>query len=152
GIQAMKIETILVPTDFSEDAQKALAVAKDWARRFDARIVLLHAYRVDLPMSTPALGGGFVLPDRFYEELRAEATKQVEALAAETSREGVEARGIAVEERASVAIVEEAEKLSADLIVMGTRGLTGIKHVALGSVAERVVREAPCPVLTVKAD
>jgi nucleotide-binding universal stress UspA family protein len=49
-------------------------------------------------------------------------------------------------------IVEEAERIGANLIVIGTRGLTGIKHVALGSVAERVVRHAHCPVLTVKAD
>jgi len=148
----MKIETILVPTDFSSDAQQALSTAREWARRFGSRIVLLHAYRVDLPMSTPALGGGFVLPDRFYDELRAEATRQVEALAEETSRDGIQAEGIAVEERPVVAILDEARKRSADLIVMGTRGLTGIKHVALGSVAERVVREAPCPVLSVKAD
>jgi nucleotide-binding universal stress UspA family protein len=147
----MEIETILVPTDFSEDADQALATAKQLARRFGSKLVLLHAYRVDLPMSTPALGGGFVLPDGFYEELRAHATSRIEALAAETAEEGLEVSGEAVEERASVAIVEEAERLGADLIVMGTRGLTGLKHVALGSVAERVVREAPCPVLTVKA-
>lgn len=148
----MKIETILVPTDFSDDAQQALTTAKEWARRFGARIVLLHAYRVDVPMSTPALGGGFVLPDRFYDDLRTHATKQVEGLASETSRDGIEATGVALEERPVVAILDEARKRSADLIVMGTRGLTGLKHIALGSVAERVVREAPCPVLTVKAD
>ncbi|MBW2424973.1 MAG: universal stress protein [Deltaproteobacteria bacterium] len=147
----MKIETILVPTDFSEDAQHALGTAKELARQFGSKLVLLHAYRVDLPMSTPALGGGFILPDGFYEDLRAHATKQVEELAAETSKEGFEVSGIAMEDRASVAIVEEAKRLPADLIVMGTRGLTGLKHVALGSVAERVVRDAPCPVLTVKA-
>lgn len=147
----MKIKTILVPTDFSDDAQQALTTASEWAAHFGARLVLLHAYRVDLPMSTPALGGGFVLPDRFYEDLRAEATRQVEALAAQTTQQGVEATGIAVEERASEAIVSQAERLPADLIVMGTRGLTGLKHLALGSVAERVVREASCPVLTVKA-
>lgn len=55
-------------------------------------------------------------------------------------------------EPATTAIVEEAQRIGADLIVMGTRGHTGLKHVVLGSVAERVVRTAPCPVLTVKAD
>jgi nucleotide-binding universal stress UspA family protein len=148
----MKIETILVPTDFSDDASHALEAAKDLAQKFGSKIVLLHAYRVDLPMSTPALGGGFVLPDNFYEELRAQATKQIEALAAETAKSGVEVSSVAIEDRASVAIIEEAKRVSADLIVIGTRGLTGLKHVALGSVAERVVRQAPCPVLTVKAD
>jgi nucleotide-binding universal stress UspA family protein len=148
----MKIQTILVPTDFSEDAAHALATAKDLARRFGSKIVLLHAYRVDLPMSTPALGGGFILPDDFYEQLRAEATRQIEALAGEVAKDEIPVSSIAIEERAAVAIVEEAKRLPADLIVIGTRGLTGLKHMALGSVAERVVREAPCPVLTVKAD
>ncbi len=147
----MNIQTILVPTDFSPDARAALAKAKELARAFGSRIVILHAYRVDLPMSTPDLGGGFLLPDRFYEELRASATSQVEALAVATVKDGVKAEGIAVEDRPAPAVVDAAKRLPADLIVMGTRGLTGLAHVLLGSVADRVIREASCPVLTVKA-
>ncbi len=147
----MKIQTILVPTDFSPDARAALVKAKDLARSLGSRIVILHAYRVDLPMSTPGLGGGFVLPDRFYEELRASATSQVEALAAAVVKDGLKAEGLAVEDRPAVAIVEAAKRLHAELIVMGTRGLTGLEHVLLGSVADRVIRTASCPVLTVKA-
>lgn len=147
----MKIQTILVPTDFSPDARTALVKAKELARSLGSRIVILHAYRVDLPMSTPALGGGFVLPDRFYEELRASATSQVEALAAATLKDGVKAEGLAVEDHPARAILDAAKQLPADLIVMGTRGLTGLAHVLLGSVADRVIRSASCPVLTVKA-
>lgn len=147
----MNIQTILVPTDFSPDARSALAKAKELARSLGSRIVILHAYRVDLPMSTPVIGGGFVLPDRFYEELHASATSQVEALAAATMKDGVKAEGIAVEDRPAPAIVDAAKRLPADLIVMGTRGLTGLAHIVLGSVADRVIREASCPVLTVKA-
>jgi universal stress protein A len=147
----MKIQTILVPTDFSPDARAALVKAKELARVLGSRIVLLHAYRVDVPMSTPELGGGFVLPDRFYEDLRASATSQVDALAAATLKDGVKAEGLAVEDRPGPAIVDAAKRLPADLIVMGTRGLTGLMHVLLGSVADRVIREASCPVLTVKA-
>lgn len=147
----MNIKTILVPTDFSPDAQSALFKAKELARAFGSRIVILHAYRVDLPMSTPNLGGGFILPDRFYEDLRASATSEVEALAAATVKDGVQAEGVAVEDRPAAAIVDAAKRVSADLIVMGTRGLTGLAHVVLGSVADRVIREASCPVLTVKA-
>ena len=147
----MKIQTILVPTDFSPDARAALVKAKDLARAFGSRIVILHAYRVDLPMSTPDLGGGFVLPDRFYEDLRASATSEVEALAAATVKDGVQAEGLAVEDHPAAAILETAKRLPADLIVMGTRGLTGLAHVVLGSVADRVIREASCPVLTVKS-
>jgi len=147
----MKIQTILVPTDFSPDGRAALVKAKEFARAFGSRIVILHAYRVDLPMSTPELGGGFLLPDQFYEDLRASATRQVEALAAATVKDGIKAEGLAVEDRPATAIVDAAKRLPADLIVMGTRGLTGLAHVVLGSVADRVLREASCPVLTVKA-
>ena len=147
----MDIETILVPTDFSADAQEALSTAMDLAKKFDAKIVIVHAYHVDIPLMAPPLGGVYALPAGFYDQLRAQATLQVEAAAQELAAAGVEARGIAVADPAAMAIVEYARSLSADLVVMGTRGLTGLKHVALGSVAERVVRNAPCPVLTVKA-
>jgi nucleotide-binding universal stress UspA family protein len=136
----MKVQTILVPTDRSPDARAALVMARDLARALGSRIVILHAYRVDLPLATPELGAGLMLPDRFYEELRASATSQVEVLAAAIEKEGVRAEGIAVEDRPAQAIVAAAKRLPADLIVMGTRGLTGLKHVMLGS-----------PVLTVKA-
>lgn len=147
----MKIKKILVPTDFSDDAEHAVEAAKDLALALGAEIILLHAYHVDLPMATPALGGGYVLPVGFYEELRVQATKQIEALGVDVAKSGVKVTSFAIEERPFFAIVEEAKRRSVDLIVMGTRGLTGLKHVAFGSVAERVVREAPCPVLTVKA-
>ena len=145
----MKVTTILVPTDFSPDADEAVSTAKELAKMFGAKIVLVHAYHLDIPVASP-MGGAYALPPGFYEEVRTQATAQVEAAAKEVGNE-VEAMGVAVSEPAPVAIVAQAESLPADLIVMGTRGLTGLKHVALGSVAERVVRTAPCPVLTVKA-
>ncbi len=74
-----------------------------------------------------------------------ERQKKIEA-------EGVPAEASVSSEFPPQAIVEMAKDIGADLIVMGTRGLTGIKHVMLGSVAERTVRLAPCPVLTVKAE
>ena len=146
----MNVKTILVPTDFSEDAAQAAKTASELAKKFGARVVLLHAYHAAIPLVSP-MAGAYTLPDGFYEELRAQAVSQVEAAAKTLAESGIEATGIAVSETASLAIVAEADRLPADLIVMGTRGLTGLKHVALGSVAERVVRTAPCPVLTVKA-
>ena len=145
----MNVKTILVPTDFSADAEKALSTATELAKLFGARIVVLHAYHVDIPM-TP-MAGVFALPQGFYEDLQSQATAQVEKLAKEAAAEGIEATGIALQESAAVTIAAQAESLPADLIVMGTRGLTGLKHVMLGSVAGRVVRTAPCPVLTVKS-
>ncbi len=146
----MNVKTILVPTDFSADAEKALSTATELAKRFGARIVVLHAYHVDIAVVSP-MAGGYALPQGFYEDLRSRATAQVEKLAKEAAAEGIEATGIAIQESDAVAIAAQSESLPADLIVMGTRGLTGLKHVVLGSVAERVVRTAPCPVLTVKA-
>ncbi len=146
----MNVNTILVPSDFSADAEKALSTATELAKLFGARIVVLHAYHVDIPMVSP-MAGGYALPQGFYEDLRSQATAQVEKLSKEAATEGIEATGIVLQEPAAFAIAAQAESLPADLIVMGTRGLTGLKHVVLGSVAERVVRTAPCPVLTVKA-
>ena len=145
----MNVQTILVPTDFSPDAEKALSTATELAKLFGAKIFVVHAYHVDIPVVSP-MAGGYALPQGFYEALRAEATARVEKLVQEVVAEGVEATGIALLEPAPVAIVTQAESLPADLIVMGTRGLTGLKHAVLGSVAERTVQTAPCPVLIVK--
>jgi nucleotide-binding universal stress UspA family protein len=98
------------------------------------------------------MAGGYALPTDFYERLHAQAVTRVDELAKQLAAEGIDAKGIAVADAAANAIIDQAESLPADLIVMGTRGNTGIKHVVLGSVAERVVRTATCPVLTVKAD
>ena len=142
----MNIDSILVPTDFSADAEKAIETATELANLFSARLVFLHAFRMAIPITSH-----YVPPAGFYEEIRAHAKAQVEKLAKDLNGRGVDATGLAVESVPSLAIVKEAKRLGVDLIVMGTRGLTGIKHVALGSVAERVVRKAHCPVLTVKA-
>ncbi|MGH0029870.1 MAG: universal stress protein [Myxococcota bacterium] len=146
----MKIQTILVPTDFSEDAAQAVAAARDLAKLLDARVVVVHAYHVDVPVVSP-MAGGYALPTGFYEDLRTHATAQVDEVVKGLVADGVDATGVVVCEPPAQAIAEQAEEVSADLVVMGTRGHTGLKHVVLGSVAERVVRTSPCPVLTVKA-
>ncbi len=145
----MKISNILVATDFSPSAARAVATATDYARHFQAQLIILHAYRVDIPVASPLTGGGYVLPDGFFEQIAKEARLRVERVASEASASGVSAIGVAVDRHPATAIIEEAKTRKVDLIVMGTRGLTGIKHLALGSVADRVVRTAPCPVLTV---
>lgn len=148
----MKIDTILVATDFSETAQKALETAIDMAGHFEAQLVVLHAYNVEIPIASPMMTGGYILPDGFFDEIAKQARLQVESVANEISAGGVRAIGVAIDEPAALAIVDEAKRRGADMIVMGTRGLTGIKHLALGSIADKVVRTAPCPVLTVGHD
>lgn len=141
----MKIKTILVPTDFSEHAEKAFATAIQFAEAFEARIELLHVY--DL--------GHFVA---LYEVnvpedvIRATASRKLEPWVERAKKKGIEVSTHLVVDTPSQAIVERAEQQKADLIVMGTRGLGAVKHMLLGSVAERTVRRAPCPVLTVAAD
>ncbi|MFT5442819.1 MAG: universal stress protein A [Myxococcota bacterium] len=147
----MNINTILVPIDFSEDSNKALSTAKELAKTFGAKVVVLHAYNINIALASP-MGGGYAVPVGFFEEIREHAITAVERAAKELADDGIEAIGVAHGEPAAVSIVAEAKSLPADLIVMGTRGLTGLKHVMLGSIAERIVRTAPCPVLTVKAD
>ena len=148
----MKISNILVATDFSPSAARAVEMAADYARHFQAQLIILHAYRVDIPVASPLTGGGYVLPDGFFEQLAKEARLRVEKVANEVAAKGVSAIGIAIDRHPATAIIDEAKARKVDLIVMGTRGLTGIKHLALGSVADRVVRTAPCPVLTVNHD
>ena len=64
----MKISNILVATDFSPSAARAVAMAADYARHFQAQLTILHAYRVDIPVASPLTGGGYVLPDGFFEQ------------------------------------------------------------------------------------
>ena len=146
----MNIQTILVPTDFSKDADHALSTAIDLAGVFEANIVVMHAYHIDLALASPVVGAG-TLPQEYYDDLRARAAAEVERAAESVRAQGIEATSIAVAGPASTAILEQAEIIPASLIVIGTRGLSGLKHVMLGSVAERVLRMAPCPVMTVKA-
>ncbi len=147
----MKFDTILVPTDFSDDAGKALETAVELGKQLGGKVVLVHAPPTEVPVAYPGFAAGAIVPENYFSEVRAEAENHVKRVASEASGKGVDVTAQIVTGPASMAIVAFAEEVGADLIVMGTRGLTGIKHVLLGSVAERVVRTAPCPVLTVKA-
>jgi len=142
------MKTLLVPIDFSEHSARALDVAKQIARLADSKIHLLHCYQLNVGGVSPY---GVTIPDDFNQQIRDAADEQLTAL-----EQAVAADGIAVESHLtprfpSEAISDLAVELGADLIVMGTRGSTGLQHILLGSVAERTLRIAPCPVLTVKA-
>lgn len=145
----MEIKTILVPTDFSACADEALARATQLAKLVHADIHLLHAY--ELPTTVFMVEAPLSLPQEFYDRLRDGARKIVDERIARLAAEGVKATGWVVCDSPTRAILDAAAKTRADLIVMGTQGRTGMKHVLLGSVAERVVRLADCPVMTVKS-
>lgn len=148
GAQPRPIQTILVPTDFSEDA----ALAADAAARLlcelgeGLRLVLLHAYRV--PIEAMHLPAG-VLMDAIHATAGA-AERSLGELAGKLRRPGLQIDTLAREGYPPEVILEAAPSVGADLIAMGTHGRSGIGRALLGSTAERVIATAPCPVLTVR--
>jgi nucleotide-binding universal stress UspA family protein len=138
---------VVVGTDFSDPALPAVHAAFDEARRVEGEVILAHC--LEMPLMLPdgaGLTGAEVSAGQF-DEIEADATRRLEAAAAESP---VPAECRLTRERPSVALVRLAEAVDADLVVVGTRGRTGIGRVLLGSVAEAVVRSAPCSVLVVR--
>lgn len=142
-----RFRSILVPTDFSEHANAALDRALALARASSGVVHLLHAYEIPLGTIPPY---GVAIPESVLAGLRDAAARRLEKAAARVEAAGVRCERHLVQSSPSMAIGESARSLDADLVVMGTRGNTGLKHVLLGSVAERTVRTAPCPVLTLQ--
>ena len=139
------LKTILVPTDFSEHSEKAVQYGAELASKFGAALHLLHT--VD---TTPVLyGEGGAFPFESAEEIVAVAAKQLDQIEVESlGKERLVRR--ACQGTPFVEIVRYAKENNVDLIVLGTHGRGAIAHMLLGSVAEKVVRKAPCPVLVVR--
>ena len=145
------VRTVLVPTDFSHDAELATTRALsliDPASR-DARLVLLHAYH--LPIEFTAYGTIPTSP-RYLEDAAGAAEAKLALLAEALQREGLEVETLAREGYPPEVILAEAKRLGADLIALGTHGRSGLEHLLLGSNSVRVVQRAPCPVLTVRRE
>jgi nucleotide-binding universal stress UspA family protein len=143
----MKITTILLAVDFSKSAEAAVTAAHDLALQYRATLHVVHAFELVTPLVSPYQ---VAIPDLYLVESRNAAKKKLEEVAAKLRAGGVKVESHLTEAPAATAIVRVAEDIGADLIVMGTRGVTGLKHLLLGSVAERTQRMAPCSVLTVK--
>lgn len=152
----LKLKSILLPTDFSEPAGVAVGHACTLADAFGAELHVLHVIH-DYATEVPEFGMGLAFPG--YLEHLPERMKKLEE---ETLRQ---LRRVLPDhwprKRVVLAtwqgppflrIIEYAREHDSDLIVMGTHGRSALKHVLLGSVAERVVRQAPCPVLTVRSE
>jgi nucleotide-binding universal stress UspA family protein len=145
------IRQILVPTDFSEPSRAALDYAAEFARPFDASVDVLHVWEAPIFIPPAGILAAGVVGMTELEIFRKSAEDAVSRFVAEAR-----ARGVVV--RASFAelgppahtITEFARQREYDLIVIGTHGRTGLAHVWIGSVAERVVRHAGCPVLAVR--
>jgi len=145
---AIEIRTILVPVDFSDNARSVIEWATHLAGEQQSKLILFHAYH--LPVEFQQLEGAYLPPD-FWANVKAEASESLARYKGELCESGCLVESVVREGYAATAIVDEATECGADLIVIGTHGLSGFKHLLLGSIAERVVQKAPCPVLTVKA-
>jgi nucleotide-binding universal stress UspA family protein len=139
---------ILYPTDFSECANEAQAVAVDLARKLDADLVL-----VQVLVEAPLYSEGFISRRQVqtvYDAQRKWSEDTLEALAERLRQSGIKTSCRVQAGAPHEEIVRTAEEEHADMIVMGTHGRGGLNRMILGSVAERVIRLAPCPVLTVR--
>jgi universal stress protein A len=141
------LRKILVPVDFSPNCQESILYARHFAEQFEAEICLLHV--VEPVVVTNDFGYVPILPNDLEEQRLEGAGKELRTLANSLGA------GVAVESkvllgRAWKEITDAARTLPADLLIVSTHGFTGIKHALLGSVAEKIVRHAPCPVLVVR--
>jgi nucleotide-binding universal stress UspA family protein len=137
---------ILCPIDFSPCSDHAADHAIELAARFGARVDFFHAWDV------PAYAfpeGALVFDETMLAKVDEGARQAVERFASRHRREGVVVESHAAQGPAALAIAHEVKALGADLVVIGTHGRTGLSHLVIGSVAERVVRTAGVPVLTV---
>jgi nucleotide-binding universal stress UspA family protein len=143
------LNSILVATDFSEAADAALSYGRALARAFNGTLHVLHV--ADDVFAR--LGGDAytaVLPD-LQRDLEIETAKKLDQLLIDNDPEPLPAKAVVLTSAsAAAAIVEYARQGDIDLIIVGTHGRGAIAHLLMGSVAERVVRTAPCPVLTVR--
>ncbi|HEX3695342.1 MAG TPA: universal stress protein [Polyangia bacterium] len=143
------VKRILVPLDFSASSDEALSTAIAFARAFSARLELVHVI-VEPIYPLPAPLEVVTLPVDI-ERIYAEVEKQITFALGRVREAGVSGDKVILNGRPHVEIVSHAEKIAADLIVIGSHGRSGFSHALLGSVAERVVHRARCPVLVVPA-
>jgi len=142
------VKRILIATDFSEHADRALAWAAALAKRFDAELELVTSVFVVPLAAGPHTYG---IPPDYLRNVREQADRHLDEVAARCKRDGLRVTCTVLHEDPSSGICARAAETKADLVAIGTRGRGGLSHVLLGSVAERTARLARCPVLTVHA-
>jgi universal stress protein A len=143
------IRTILCAVDFSEPSRAAMTQAEDLAKALEAELVLTH---IVAPAFYPvAFGAAPMGPDNVEERAKEAAEEALQAAVTEITGRGVRCSSLVGSGSPAERLVSMVGENDIDLVVMATHGFTGLKHALMGSVAERVVRTCPCPVLTVKA-
>jgi universal stress protein A len=143
------LHRILVPTDFSKHSLNALTYAAAFAEKFGAELYLLHVVQdLSLVLPDPVSGAPPLGPP--IDQLTAAVLVAMDKLIAENKLANLKVHKEVREGSPFYEVIRFAKEVDIDLIVMGTHGRTGLVHVLLGSVTEKVVRKAPCPVLTVR--
>ena len=144
----MQIKTILFPTDFSQGARAAMDYALSLAKDYKAKLILLYVVQ-DISIAEWYIPSSISAAD-LVEDMQKSASREMEKWAAEAATKAKDVEQLVVRGVPFVEIIRTAKEKSADLIVIGTHGRTGIDHMLFGSTAEKVVRKSGCPVLTVR--
>jgi universal stress protein A len=142
------LKQILVPVDFSECSSSALDYALMLARNFHARLVLLHVVEPAVYPDSYLVAASTL--EETSDKLMAASRERLAAIRERPALQGLSVELLVRMGRAQSEIPDTAKATGSDLIVMGTHGYSGLKHVLLGGTAERVVRHSQCPVLTVR--
>lgn len=143
--------TIVCPTDFSEASYIALESAQDLARYFDSELIVVHVVEPIPPVPVDTDGSMRFDVFQYEDELMTSAEKLLQETMSQRLRGEVHARSVVVGGVPWEEVVRVATEAKADLLVIATHGRAGWKHLLFGSVTEKVIRVAPCPVLVVRA-
>ena len=145
----MQVNNILVPIDFSNYSEKALAYASEIAQSYNAQLQLLHIIEETMHPAFSVTGKSSIFD--LVPGIKDDSKKRTEKMLNKFVSDKVKSKVFIQGGRAANDIIKFAKENSTDLIVIATHGLTGLEHMLLGSVTEKVVRMAHCPVFTVKA-
>jgi universal stress protein A len=142
------IKRVLVPIDFSDYSKSSLKYAVNFAMHFNAKLILI--YVVEPVIYPPDFSMGQIAIPTAGLEMDKRANEELDKLAAKEIPGRVEVKKIVKTGKAFVEIIETAAEEDADIIIIATHGHTGVEHILFGSTAEKVIRKAPCPVLTLR--
>ena len=144
----IKLKKVLVPTDFSDSARHAFSYGVSFAREYHAELVLLHVVE---NLTVGYASDLFPVPmAEVFQEISGYAKAELQKLAEEARQKGVAVTELVVQGKPSAEIIRHAAENGIDMIVLGTHGKGMLDQALFGSTTERVVRRAPCPVLTVR--
>jgi len=145
----IKLKKILYPTDFSDSSLEALPYALSFARDYKAKLVLMHVVNEAIFSEGLSLARA-IAPEALGQEMADEADRRLKMIIPADQRAGLDVEMVILHGMPFLEVIRYAKANDVDLIVIGTHGRSGMDHIIFGSTAEKVVRKAPCPVLSVK--